>query len=184
MGTVERILGSDVVLFWLDEHICKDDNCLQLRKEFEANTTNIYLFHDVETCRQFLKLLRNKKVFCIIQGKHAKSLVPDIEKATTLPVVYIFCFYMLDLCKWGKDFDCILEGGIFDHEKDLLASLTRGLADYADTKAQEYKLKRAACEEWAEKLANNAKRMKTEQCTLLYKTDPLDERDSAGEQPE
>jgi hypothetical protein len=184
METVENVVGSNVVLFWLDEHICRDNNCTDLRREFESNTTNIYLFHNVEQCRRFLPSVRRKKVFCIIQGKHAQDIVPDIIRFTTEPVVYIFCHYMLTLTEWAQDIRCVLEGGIFNHEKDLLGKLTTDLADYANLKAQEYRIKRAACEEWAENLTNNAKRLRTEKCTLLFKIDPFDNKETPCEEPQ
>lgn len=182
METIEKVVGSDVVLFWLDNHICKDDNCTDLRQEFESNTTNIYYYHDVEQCRRFLEGIQNKQVFCIIQGSHAKTIVPDIIKFTNSPVVYIFCTYMIALTEWAEDIPCILKGGIFDHEQDLLCKLTTDLADYAVLKVQEYRIKRAACDEWAQNLTRNTKRMRTEQCQLLYKTDPFDDKETPCEE--
>ncbi|CAF4686192.1 unnamed protein product [Rotaria sp. Silwood1] len=175
MEAVERIIGSDVVLLWLDDHIGQAENCIELKQEFESNTTNIYFFNDVDQCRRFLSSIRQKKLFCIIQGRHAQSIVPDIIKYGILPVVYIFCFDMSSLTRWASDIECILAGGIFTHEKDLLARLTQDLSDYANLKVQEYRLKRAACDEWAQNLTKNAKRFRQEQCTLTYATDPFKE---------
>jgi hypothetical protein len=184
MGTVENIIGSNVVLFWLDEHIGVPENCTKLKEEFKSNTTNIYLFHDIDVCKRFLPSIKDKKLFCIIQGKLAKTIVPEIVKYTTKAVVYIFCFDMSYLTEWAMDFDCILEGGIFDHEKDLLAGLTSCLAAYAEVKTQEYSFKRDACAEWAADLTKNAKRFRAEQCTLPHKTDPFSDKETPCKQPE
>jgi hypothetical protein len=184
MGTVERVVGSDMVLLWLDEHICQDDTCTELKNEFESSTaTNIYLYHDVDRCRRFIRKLRNKKAFCIIQGRHAKDVVPDIIQYTNSPVVYIFCLEMLKYTEWAQDFQCILEGGVFGHEKDLLAKLTVDLSDYANQKAQEYRVKRTACDEWAKNLTNTAKRLKNDQYTLTFPTDPFSDQDTPGVEP-
>jgi hypothetical protein len=184
MNTVEKVVGSDVVLLWLDEHICQDNNCTELKNEFESSTaTNIYLFHDVDQCRQFIRKIGNKKLFCIIQGKHAEHVVPDIVQHTTSPVVYIFCLHTFPLTEWAQDFQCVLDGGVFDHEKNLLAKLTVDLSDYANLKAQEYRVKRTACDEWAQNLTNTAKRLKNDQCTLTFRTDPFDNHDTSGVQP-
>ena len=90
---------------------------------------------------------------------------------------------MLALTEWAQDIPCVLEGRIFNHEKDLLAKLTVDLADYASLKVEEYRIKRRACEEWAEHVTNNAKRLKNDQCTLTFREDPFDDRATLGEQP-
>jgi hypothetical protein len=184
MATVERVVGSNLVLFWLDEHICQDKNCIELKEKFESNTTSIYLFHDVNQCLQFLPSIGDKKLFCIIQGKHAKTVVPVIENSATSPVVYIFCLNVAALNEWAQGYDCILNGGIFDHEDDLLARLTQDLANYANLKAQEYRFKREACEDWAANLTKSAKRFRNEQCTLPYRTDPFSDQETLGVPPE
>ncbi|CAF1329917.1 unnamed protein product [Adineta steineri] len=185
MGSVEKVVGSDIVIIWLDDHIGQTNNCTGLKEEFQSNTTNIYLFHDVDQCIKFVQSIENKKLFCIIQGKHAKTMIPHIEKKSNSPVVYIFCFNTLALSEWAQNYDCILAGGIYDHDKDLLARLTKDLADYAAIKAQEYNFKRQACVEWAENLTKNAKRFRTEQCTLTFSTDPTDDnKETTCEQPE
>jgi hypothetical protein len=186
MEIVEKVVGSDVVISWFDEYIGQDNNCTELKKEFESSTTNIYLYHDVDQYRRFLKSIRNKKHFCIIQGKHAQTIVPDIINFAIPPVVYIFCTHMFTLTEWAQaeNIECILNGGIFDHEKDLLGKLTVDLADYATFKVQEYRVKRAACDEWADKLTKNAKRLRTEKCTLpFFRTDPFDAQETPCEQP-
>ncbi|CAF2113922.1 unnamed protein product [Rotaria magnacalcarata] len=180
MEAVERIVGSGVALFWLDEHISQPGVCTKLKQEFELNTTNLYSFSTVDQCRSFLKLVKNQKLFCIIQGKLAKIVVPDIDRyeQSLSPVVYIFCFDVSAYSEWGQNYDCILRGGIFDHEQDVLARLTHDLSQYAALKVQEYSLKRAACDEWAQNLARNAKRLRTDQCTLPFRTDPFSDKET------
>jgi hypothetical protein len=184
MATVETVVGSNVVIFWLDEHIGQPENCIELKEEFQSNTTSIYLFHDVNQCLKFLPSIGDKKPFCIIQGKHAQTIVPVIADSATSPVVYIFCFDVVALKDWGQGYDCVLNGGIFDHEKDLLARLTQDLADYANLKAQEYRFKRKACEDWAANLTKNAKRFRQEKCTLPFRTDPFSDQETPCEQTE
>ncbi|CAF3387895.1 unnamed protein product [Rotaria sp. Silwood2] len=183
MDIVEKVVGSDIVLLWLDDHIGQDGTYPKLKQEFESNTTNIYFFHDIDRCRQFLSLVRQKKLFCIIQGKHAKTIVPHIIEYGISSVVYIFCLHMSYLTEWASDIDCILAGGIFDHEQDLLAKLTKDLSDYANLKVNEYRVKRAACDEWAQNLTQHAKRLRNEQCTLTYATDPFSDQETPCEQP-
>ena len=183
MDIVERVVGSDVVLFWLDDHICQDGNCQDLRNEFETNTSHIFFFHDIEQCRGFLKYVKGKKVFCIIQGKHAQTIVPDILNETSVPpVIYVFCFNVTVLTAWGKCIDNIVQGGIFDHEKDLLGKMTTDLADYANLKVQQHRVKRDACQEWAQNLTQNAKRFKQEKNTLTFALNPLTDEERTSEQ--
>ncbi|UJR37163.1 hypothetical protein I4U23_029872 [Adineta vaga] len=179
---MEQVAGSNVVLLWLDEHICRHENCRKLKEEFENNTTSIYLYHDVEQCRRFVDTVKHKKLFCIVQGKHAQTLVPFIAENTIEPVVYIFCLHIIELNEWAQTYNCILNGGMFDHEADLLTKLTRDLADYAELKAQEYRMKKRACENWARNLTENTKRFHAKQCTLIFKTDPFSDQETPCEQ--
>ncbi|CAF3209388.1 unnamed protein product [Rotaria socialis] len=180
MDAVEKIVGSGVALFWLDKHIGLPGVCTQLKQEFESNTTNLYSFSTVDQCRSFLQSVKNRKLFCIIQGSLAKTVVPDIDRyeQSLSPVVYIFCLDVSAYSEWGQNYDCILRGGIFDHEQDVLTHLTHDLSEYAALKVQEYSFKRAACDEWAQNLARNAKRLRTEQCTLTFRTDPFSDTDT------
>ncbi|CAF2991528.1 unnamed protein product, partial [Rotaria sp. Silwood2] len=74
-------------------------------------------------------------------------------------------------------------GGMFTHEKDFLARLAHDLPVYANLKVTEYRVKRAARDEWAENLTRNAKQLRNEQCTLTYRIDPFNEQESACVQP-
>lgn len=129
------------MVLWLDEHIGRDENCRDLKMQFRQLTNNLKMVDSVDSCRQCLPYLQNRKLFCIIQGKHAKEIVPEIVKITSpsvKPIVYIFCLHMIYLNEWAQEQECVMEGGMFDHEQDLLSKLTRDLDDYAKQKSIEY----------------------------------------------
>ena len=47
-----------------------------------------------------------------------------------VPVVYIFCLHMSYLKEWAEEQECVLRGGMFDHEKDLLGRITKDVQEY------------------------------------------------------
>ncbi|CAF5139149.1 unnamed protein product, partial [Rotaria sp. Silwood1] len=110
------------MIIWLDEYIGRDENCRALKMEFHQLTNNLKMVDSVDSCRQCLPHVKNRKLFFIIQGKYAKEIVPDIVEIVSpsmKPVVYIFCLHMIYFIEWAQEQECIMEGGIFDHEKDL-----------------------------------------------------------------
>jgi hypothetical protein len=129
------------MVVWLDEYIGCDENCRALKMEFRQITNSLKMVDSVDSCRQLLPQVKNRKLFFIIQGKHAEEIVPDIIEIISpsmKPVVYIFCFDMLHLIDWAVEQECIMEGGMFDHEKDLLPRLSQDLNDYIKQESVEY----------------------------------------------
>ncbi|UJR11976.1 hypothetical protein I4U23_016154 [Adineta vaga] len=132
---------NNVMIIWLDEHIGRDENCRDLKNEFRQITNSFKMFDSVESCRRCLPHVKNRKIFFIIQGKHAKEIVPDIVEimsSETKPVVYLFCLNIIYLIEWAEEQECIMEGGIFDDEKHLLATLTNDMKDYIKQKSDEH----------------------------------------------
>ncbi|CAF0904826.1 unnamed protein product [Adineta ricciae] len=183
MQALEQVIGSNVILLWLDDHIGRPENCQELKKQFPSSE-KLCLFYEVESCVQFVETVKNKKVFAIIQGKYARDIVPCLEQHTSDPVVYIFCMNVLEHKSWAEEHDCILKGGILDPEADLLTRLTQDMADYATSKASEHESKKRAFEELAQYLTREAKRLRAEQCTLMFKTDPYSGQETPCVQPE
>lgn len=181
MAHTEAVTGSDMVLLWLDDHIGQAGNCLELKEKFESHTTLIRLFHDCDACIRFIQAVKERKLFCIIQGKHAERIVPIIEEQTKESMVYIFCLHIVHLRDWAQEQGSIMRGGLFDHEDTLLTKLTGDLAEYAASKAFEYRTKSQANERWAATLAKNFKRFHEEQCTLTYSTDPFSDQETPSE---
>ncbi|CAF3405471.1 unnamed protein product [Rotaria sp. Silwood2] len=133
---------SNIMVIWLDEYIGRDENCRALKMEFRQITNNLKMVDSVDSCRQCLPHVKNRKLFFIIQGKYAKEIVPDIVEivsSSMKPVVYVFCLHMIYFIEWAQEQECVMEGGIFDHEKDLLSRLTKDLNDYVKQKSIEYK---------------------------------------------
>ncbi|CAF1142237.1 unnamed protein product [Adineta steineri] len=132
---------NNVMIIWLDEYIGRDENCRELKDEFRQITNSLKMVDSVESCRRCLEHVKDRKLFFIIQGKYAKQVVPEIVQIippSMKPVVYIFCFNMTYLMEWAQEQECIMEGGMFDHEKDLLDTLTNDLNNYVKQKSAEY----------------------------------------------
>jgi hypothetical protein len=130
------------MVLWLDDHIGRDENCRALKEEFRQITNSLKMVDSVDSCRQCLPYVKNRKLFCIIQGKYAKDIVPDIVQIASPsmnPIVYIFTLHMKYLIEWAQEQECVMDGGMFDHEKDLLEALSRNLNEYVRQTSAEYK---------------------------------------------
>ncbi|CAF3686761.1 unnamed protein product [Adineta steineri] len=141
MNPLDVLAKNNVMIIWLDEYIGRDENCRALKKEFRQITNSLKMVDSVESCRQCLQHVKDRKLFFIIQGKYAKQIVPEIVQIIPpdmKPIVYIFCFDMTYLMEWAQEQECIMEGGIFTHEADLLLRLTNHLNDYVKQKSVEY----------------------------------------------
>ncbi len=128
------------MILWLDEWIGRDENCRDLKMEFRRLTNSIKFVYTVESCREVLLNVKNRKLFFITQGKLAKEIVPDIERIISPsmePVVYLFCAKITKYNDWAQEHDCIMAGGIYDFDKDLLGRLTHDLNDYIMQKLTE-----------------------------------------------
>ncbi|CAF1265729.1 unnamed protein product [Adineta ricciae] len=126
---------NNVMIVWLDEHIGGDENCRDLKNKFRRITNSFKAVESVESCRHCLPHIKNRKVFFIIQGKHAKEIVPYITKTMLSdmePVVYIFCLHMQYLIEWAQEQECIMRGGIYDHEQDLLGRISKDVQEYIE----------------------------------------------------
>jgi len=139
---LDILARSNIMVLWLDDYIGRDENCRALKMEFRQITNSLRFVDSVDSCRECLQHVKNRKLFCIIQGKYAKEIVPDIVKIVSpsmKPIVYIFCLHMIYLNEWAQEQECIMEGGMFDHEKDLFERLNKDLKDYVKQKSIEYK---------------------------------------------
>lgn len=126
---------NSIIVLWLDEHIGREENCRALKMELRQITESVKMFDSVESLRQCLPHVQNRKLFCIIQGKHAQEVVPDIIQATSSslePVVYVFCLHKIYLVNWACEQQCVLKGGLFDHEKNLFAKLNKDINKYVN----------------------------------------------------
>ncbi|CAF4480480.1 unnamed protein product [Rotaria sp. Silwood2] len=110
---------SNIMVIWLDEYIGRDENCRALKMEFRQITNNLKMVDSVDSCRQCLPHVKNRKLFFIIQGKYAKEIVPDIVEivsSSMKPVVYVFCLHMIYFIEWAQEQECVMEGALInDH---------------------------------------------------------------------
>jgi hypothetical protein len=142
VNPLDVLARSNIMVIWLDEYIGRDENCRALKMELRQITNSLKMVDSVDSCRQCLPHVKNRKLFFIIQGRYAKQIVPDIVEIVSpsmKPVVYIFCLNMAYLIEWAQEQECIMEGGIFDHEKDLFPRLNKDLNDYVKQKSVEDK---------------------------------------------
>ncbi|CAF4226340.1 unnamed protein product, partial [Rotaria sordida] len=99
---VRRIV-QNFLLIWLDANIdeSKKDfkySLAQLRRI----VTSIRTYTDAEECMQFMKEIKEEKIFLIISGSLGQHIVPKIDGWTQLDSIYVYCSNQSIHEQWAK----------------------------------------------------------------------------------
>ena len=120
------------------------DNLIRVNDSKIANdfnltdiTDEIYAFSTCEDCLIFIEKVSKsrRKIFVICSGRLGQQLVPEICHNEFIHSIYILAFNLYDHYEWACDY--IEKIRMFTHELDLLARLTRDIADYYEKKSSE-----------------------------------------------
>jgi hypothetical protein len=139
-GLFERNLNQDDI----DRSICLNASLLVRLDEVEFM---FQAFVDIEKCYETIHKNRKKRIFFITSASKGKIIIPSL--VTLYPdifppdnPIYIFCANLLMKSVGGVEAPNVwlqefIENVLpFDHQDDLLARLTRGIADYFAAEAE------------------------------------------------
>jgi hypothetical protein len=130
-------------------------------------------FTDPDLCYQAFQIHHDKRILFITSGSLGRRIVPDIiqnfQKIFTDPVtndpyssIYIFCLDIPLHYSWAMEYYEYVQ--MFDHEADLLARMTRDMAEYYFTQAERQRVNEHLKEAlrtylWSKKLYLHYKKM-------------------------
>ena len=118
------IIVQNFVLLWLDSNINKsnddyNNSMTQLRKIVNTIDT----FTDTDQCVGFLSDIKDEKVFILVSGDIAQSIVPRIHDTSQLDSIYVFCVKKSKHEQWVKQWAKVK--GIFTEIDSLCNTLKR-----------------------------------------------------------
>ena len=101
--TNSRVVQS-FILIWLDQNIsgAPDDEPNELVNQMRSIVNNIKIFSRACDCIDFVRKIKNEKVFMIVSGALGQYAIPHIHYASQLDSIYIFCGLKSKHEKWAQ----------------------------------------------------------------------------------
>jgi hypothetical protein len=81
------------VLIWLDSTINTNEDTINSQTKLRAIVNSLFTFHSIDKTIQFIKNVKEEKVFLIISGSLAWELIQrdEIKELPQLDSIYVFC---------------------------------------------------------------------------------------------
>lgn len=124
IGNVENC-----TLIWLDAHIDLSQSDFQnsiIRLRRLVNW--IETFTEIDPCIDFIKTIKDEKVFLIVSGSLGQRIAPTVEKLTQIYSIYVFCSDKKRHELWVGRYEKIK--GVFTLINDLCNSLQLDIQKY------------------------------------------------------
>ena len=82
---------QNFLLIWLESNIEEStNNYLNSITQLRSSVNTIKIFSDVNECENFLKHIKDERVFMIVTGALSQQIIPRVHDTTQLDVIYIF----------------------------------------------------------------------------------------------
>jgi hypothetical protein len=103
----QRIV-QNFLLIWLDSNIDESkDDCQKILKQLRSIINTIYIFTNSDQCIHFLNQINHEKIFMIVSGALAQSIISHIHEKSQLDAIYIFCGNKARHEQWTKEWSKI-----------------------------------------------------------------------------
>ncbi|CAF1082145.1 unnamed protein product [Adineta steineri] len=116
---------QNVILIWLDNKIDDDDNadCNNTIEQLKCEFNNINTFTNRVRCIEFIKTMKNNKVYIIVSGSLGKYTVPHVHDMSQVDTIFIFCNKQGQYIQWAKEWPKIK--GVFTDITSICEALKR-----------------------------------------------------------
>jgi tetratricopeptide (TPR) repeat protein len=104
---------QNYLLIWLDEKINQVNNadCQNTMKQLQEVVNTVNTFTDVNECVDFIKNIKDEKIFMISSGAYGEKIVPIVHDMPQVSTIYIFCGNKSRHDPWAKQ--CLKVKGVF-----------------------------------------------------------------------
>ncbi|CAF3481265.1 unnamed protein product [Rotaria socialis] len=113
---------EEFTVIWLDARIDTSVDCIDTKKHLQSIINYLKTFNDSAKCIDYIKAVKEEKVFLIVSGTYGEKVVPDIENLPQIRVVYVFCQNAEKHQKWASKHRIVQD--IFTNKKKLYKQLT------------------------------------------------------------
>jgi hypothetical protein len=103
-GTRPRRIVQNFLLIWLDIHINEtDENFQNSLAHLRPIVNSIFTFTDSDQCIDFLRNIKDEKIFLIICGTLDDHIISIIHDINQLDCIYVFDLNKRRYEQWSKD---------------------------------------------------------------------------------
>lgn len=82
---------EDILLMWLDAHLDDSLDCLNTRLLLLELNPAVQFYTDVDRCVNCIKSIKYERIFLIVSGALAQSILSKISSYRTVAAIFIFC---------------------------------------------------------------------------------------------
>ncbi|CAF2082743.1 unnamed protein product [Rotaria magnacalcarata] len=113
---------EEFTVIWLDARIDTSVDCIDTKKHLQSIINYLKTFNDSAKCIDYIKAVKEEKVFLIVSGTYGEKVVPEIEHLPQIRVVYVFCQNAEKHQKWVSKHRIVQD--IFTNKQRLYKKLT------------------------------------------------------------
>jgi tetratricopeptide (TPR) repeat protein len=115
---------ENFVIVWLDASVdAENEDVKNSKNELQQIVNEIRTFSDANLSIDWIKNIKDEKVFLIISGSLVEKVVSSIENLTQLDTVYVFCANKKEHEKWIKIYRKVK--GVFNNISSLCEQLKK-----------------------------------------------------------
>jgi tetratricopeptide (TPR) repeat protein len=82
---------EDFTVIWLDAGIDTSSDCADTKQHLQSIINYLKTFTNAVLCVDYIKAVKEEKVFLIVSGAYGEHIVPQIENLPQIHVIYVFC---------------------------------------------------------------------------------------------
>ncbi|CAF1375623.1 unnamed protein product [Rotaria sp. Silwood1] len=110
-----------ITLIWFDPRLNTTDDTKQTAKELRE-INNYVIFHsDQLECVDYIKSVRDEKIFLITSGKAASSILPETIQLKQIDSIFIFCFKIEKYQDLLQKYESVV--GIYSNRSTLINAI-------------------------------------------------------------
>lgn len=113
---------EEFTVIWLDARIDTSADCIDTKRHLQSIINYLKIFTDSAKCIDYIKAVKEEKVFLIVSGMYGEKVVPEIENLPQIRVVYVFCQNAERHKKWVPKHPIVQD--IFINKQKLYKKLT------------------------------------------------------------
>jgi tetratricopeptide (TPR) repeat protein len=114
-----------ILLIWLDARLDDSSDCLATRLLLLELNPAAQFYTDVDRCVNLIRSIKHERVFLIVSGALAQSVLPKITSHRTLVAIFIFCAHREYHETLTNHYDKVV--GIFTEQDRLFESIRETL---------------------------------------------------------
>ncbi|CAF1333379.1 unnamed protein product [Rotaria sordida] len=109
-------------VIWLDAGIDTSSDCINTKQHLLSIINYLKTFTDSAKCIDYIKTVKEEKVFLIVSGAYGEDVVSEIENLPQIRIVYVFCQNAEKHKEWVSNHSIVQ--GIFTDTEKLYKKLT------------------------------------------------------------